>query len=57
MKKADNMDKLYLKVPTIARKNEAYEIIQEILDNKLSINGSGSLHRYVNKEKNNYENG
>ena len=51
MKKADNMDKLYLEVPTIARKNEAYEFIQEFLDNNLSINGSGSLHRYVNKEK------
>ena len=57
MKKADNMDKLYLEVPTIARKNEAYEFIQKFLDNNSSINGSGSLHRYVNKEKNNYENG
>ena len=54
MKKADNMDKLYLKVPTIARKNDAYEFIQKFLDNNSSINGSGSLHRYVNKEKNNY---
>ena len=51
MKKADNMDKLYLKVPTIARKNDAYEFIQEFLDNNSSINGSGSLPRYVNKEK------
>lgn len=51
MKKADNMDKLYLEVPTIARKNEAYEFIQEFLDNNSSINGSGSLLRYVNKEK------
>ena len=57
MKKADNMDKLYLKVPTIARKNEAYEFIQEFLDNNSSINGSGSLPMYVNKKKNNYENG
>ena len=57
MKKADNMDKLYLEVPTFARKNDAYEFIQEFLDNNSSINGSGSLHRYVNKEKNNYENG
>ena len=48
------MDKLYLEVPTDARKNEAYEFIQEFLDNNSSINGSGSLHRYVNKEKNNY---
>lgn len=48
------MDKLYLEVPTVARKNEAYEFIQEFLDNNSSINGSGSLHRYVNKEKNNY---
>ena len=51
MKKADNMDKLYLEVPTFARKNDAYEFIQEFLDNNSSINGSGSLHRYVNKEK------
>ena len=57
MKKVDNMDKLYLEVPTFARKNDAYEFIQEFLDNNSSINGSGSLHRYVNKEKNNYENG
>ena len=51
MKKADNMDKLYLEVPTIARKNEAYEFIQKFFDNNSSINGSGSLPRYVNKEK------
>ena len=49
------MDKLYLEVPTITRKKEAYEFIQEFLYNNSSINGSGSLHRYVNKEKNNYE--
>lgn len=54
MKNGDNMDKLYLEVPTVARKNEAYEFIREFLDNNSSINNLVSLHRYVNKEKNNY---
>lgn len=49
------MDKLYLEIPTIKRKNEVYEYIQEHLNNNSSIHGSGSLHRYVNKDKNNYE--
>lgn len=49
------MDKLYLEIPTIKRKNEVYEYIQEHLNNNSSIYGSGSLHRYVNKDKNNYE--
>lgn len=49
------MDKLYLEIPTITRKQEAYEFIQEHLDNNSSIHGSGSLYRFVNKDKNNYE--
>lgn len=49
------MDKFYLEVPSIKRKEEAYEYIQEHLDNNSSIHGSGSLYRFVNKDKNNYE--
>ncbi len=49
------MDKLYLEIPTIKRKKETYEYIQEHLNNNSSIHGSGSLHRYVNKDKNDYE--
>lgn len=45
------MDKLYLEVPSISRKEEAIEYIKEHLDANSNINGVGGLSRYLN----NYE--
>ena len=45
------MEKLYYEVPSIERKNEAIEYINEHYEYKSDINGSGGLHRYLN----NYE--
>ena len=45
------MEKLYLEVPTINRKEEAIEYIQEHLDANSDINGVGGLKRYLD----NYE--
>lgn len=45
------MEKLYLEVPTINRKEEAIEYIQEHLDVNSDINGVGGLKRYLD----NYE--
>lgn len=45
------MEKLYLEVPTINRKEEAIEYIQEHLDVNSDINGVGGLKKYLD----NYE--
>ncbi len=45
------MEKLYLEVPTINRKEEAIEYIQEHLDANSDINGVGRLKKYLD----NYE--
>lgn len=45
------MEKLYLEVPTINRKEEAIEYIQEHLDANSDINGVGGLKKYLD----NYE--
>jgi predicted acetyltransferase len=45
------MEKLYYEVPSIERKNEAIDYINEHYEYKSDINGSGGLHRYLD----NYE--
>lgn len=45
------MEKLYFDVPSIERKNNAIEYINEYYEYKSDINGSGDLHRYFD----NYE--
>ena len=45
------MEKLYYEVPSIERKDDAIEYINEHYEYKSSINGSGGLDRYLN----NYE--
>lgn len=45
------MEKFYLEVPSIERKNDAIEYIEEHHKYKSNINGSGSLDDYIN----NYE--
>lgn len=40
------MEKLYFDVPSIERKNNAIEYINEYYEYKSDINGSGDLHRY-----------
>lgn len=45
------MEKFYLEVPTIIRKEEAIEYIQEHLDANSDINGVGGLKKYLD----NYE--
>lgn len=45
------MEKLYFEIPSIERKNEANEYINEHYEYKSDINGSGGLHRYLD----NYE--
>lgn len=45
------MEKLYFDVPSIERKNNAIEYINEYYGYKSDINGSGDLHRYFD----NYE--
>ena len=45
------MEKLYFEIPSIERKNEAIEYINEHYEYKSDINGSGGLHRYLD----NYE--
>ena len=45
------MERLYLEVPSIERKNDAIDYIQEHLDYNSKINGSGGLDRYID----NYE--
>ena len=45
------MEKFYLEKPSIERKNDAIEYINEHYEYKSNINGSGGLHRYLD----NYE--
>lgn len=45
------MEKLYFDVPSIERKNNAIEYINEYYEYKSDINSSGDLHRYFD----NYE--
>lgn len=45
------MEKFYLEVPSIERKNDAIEYINEHLQFNSDINGSGGLHRFID----NYE--
>ena len=45
------MEKLYLEVPSINRKKEAIEYINEHHEYNSNVNGSGGLNRYVD----NYE--
>ena len=45
------MEKLYYEVPSIERKNEAIDYINEHYEYKSDINGAGGLHRYLD----NYE--
>ena len=45
------MEKFYFEVPTINRKNDALEFIQEFFDYSSNVYGAGSLKRYVD----NYE--
>lgn len=45
------MEKFYLEVPSIERKEDAIEYINEHYEYKSDINGSGGLHRYLD----NYE--
>lgn len=51
MEKGDNVEKFYLERPTIARKKEAIEYINEFLENNSEIHGVGALDSYIN----NYE--
>lgn len=45
------MEKFYYEIPTIARKNEAIEYINEFYEYKSDINGTGGLQRFLD----NYE--
>ncbi len=45
------MEKLYLERPSIERKTEAIEYINEFIQNNSKINGVGGLHKYLD----NYE--
>lgn len=45
------MEKFYYEIPTIARKNEAIEYINEFYEHKSDINGTGGLQRFLD----NYE--
>ena len=45
------MEKFYFEVPTIERKKDAIEYINEHYEYKSNINGTGGLHRYLD----NYE--
>ena len=45
------MEKLYFEIPSLERKYEAIEYINEHYEYKSDIDGSGGLHRYLN----NYE--
>ena len=45
------MERLYLEVPSIERKNDAIDYINEHLEYNSDINGSGGLDRYID----NYE--
>ena len=45
------MDKLYFEVPTIERKKDAIEYLNEHYEYKSNINGTGGLHKYLD----NYE--
>ena len=45
------MEKLYFEIPTINRKEQAIDYINEFYDNNSNINGTGGLQRYLD----NYE--
>ena len=40
------MGKLVLEIPSISRKNDSIEFIEEFLENNSNINGDGSLSKY-----------
>ena len=42
------MEKFYFEVPSLKRKEEAIDYIEEHYKNNSNINGSGGLHRYLN---------
>lgn len=42
------MEKFYYEIPSIARKNEAIEYINEFYEYKSDINGTGGLQRFLN---------
>ena len=44
------MEKLYFEIPSIERKNEAIEYINEHYEYKSDINGSGGLNRYLDNK-------
>ena len=46
------MDKLFLEVPTIDRKQDALNYINEFIEHGSQINGTGGLNKYLD----NYEN-
>ena len=41
------MGKFYFEIPSIERKEEAIEYVKEHIDYKANINGSGSLHKFI----------
>lgn len=43
------MEKLYFEVPSIKRREDACEYIQEFYEYNSNINGSGGLHRYLER--------
>ncbi len=47
----DDMEKFYFEIPSMKRKKEAIEYIEENYKNNSSLNGTGGLHRYLD----NYE--
>ena len=51
VKKGDKMEKLYLELPSIERKNEALEYIEEFYEYGSQIHGTGSLDRELKKGK------
>ncbi len=50
-KRGDNMEKLYLELPSLERKNEALEYIEEFYKYDSQIHGTGSLDRELKKGK------
>lgn len=42
------MEKSYLELPSIERKNEAIQYINEFYEHNSEINGTGGLNRYIN---------
>ena len=45
------MEKYYLEIPTIERKDEAVDYVNEFLINKSNANGVGGLDRFLGEGK------